>query len=190
MIIPEAVRQLHLCSAFKGYAVSVMDCISCTNEAVVYVRDNDVTRVSELVLNPFQGEAFIGKNPQQAELCLLSIDHKLVDNHPGGIADCALFNTNIFCFVEFKTNAMGHSLRDVENTYDSAISQIESTLKLFDDKIKAAHSDLFKKVNDVVCHIVVSSRFPRNLAMEQNYAVAFATKWKLELSFENIRTFS
>lgn len=38
--------------------------------------------------------------------------------------------------------------------------------------------------------IVVASKFPRNLAMEQNYIVAFAQKWKLELSFENNQSFS
>lgn len=190
MIIPEAVRQLHLCVAFKGYAVPLMDCISKSNEAIVYVRDNNLTRVSELVVGLCEEDVFIGENSRQTEICLLSIDHKLINNFPGGIADCALFNTDIFCLVEFKTNAIGRSLKSVEETYETAISQLENTLMLLVDKIKEAHSDLFRIVNDVVCHIVVAPKFPRNLAMEQNYMTAFAMKWKIELSFENNHLFS
>lgn len=190
MSVPKAVRQLHLCAAFRGNAVNVTDCISESNEMLVYVRDNNLTRVSEFVSDPSNDNVFIGENPHQTDLCLLSIDHKLINNYSGGIADCALFNTDIFCFVEFKTNAVGRTLKSVEKTYESAISQIENTLQLFVDKIKMAHSDLYEKVNDVVCHIVVASKFPRNLAMEQNYMIAFATKWKIELSFENNHLFS
>ena len=189
-MIPEAVKQLHLCSAFKGYAAHVMDCISCSNDTIVYVRDNDETRVSELTDDKEHENVFVGYNSQQTNICLLSIDHQLTDNHPGGIADCAVFNTNIFCFVEFKTNAEGRSLESVEKTYQSAILQIENTLLLFEDKIKAAHADLYKAVDDVVCHIVVASKFPRNSAMEQNYMITFATKWRIELSFENYHSFS
>ena len=190
MMIPEAVKQLHLCSAFKGFATDVMDCISCSNNTIVYVRDNDETRISELTEEIESENVFIGYNPQQTNICLLSIDHQLIDNHPGGIADCAVFNKEIFCFVEFKTNAEGRSLESVEKTYLSAISQIENTLLLFVDKIKAAHADLYKVVDDVVCHIVVASKFPRNSAMEQNYMVTFATKWRIELSFESYHSFS
>lgn len=189
-MIPEAVKNLHLCTAFKGYAVHLMNCISCTDDAIVYVRDNDDTHISELTDIPAIENVFIGNNPLRTNICLLSIDHKLVNNHSGGIADCAVFNTNIFCFVEFKTNAEGRSLESVEKTYQSAILQIENTLRLFVEKIKNAHADLYKDVEDIVCHIVVASKFPRDLAMEQNYMVAFAEKWKLELSFENHHSFS
>lgn len=189
-MIPEAIRQLRLCTAFKGYAVPLMDCISCSDDIVVFVRDNDETRISELTDWVDNENVFIGNNPQRTNICLLSIDHKLIDNYPGGIADCAVFNTDIFCFVEFKTNAEGRSLTSVEKTYQSAIQQIENTLELFEDKIKATHADLYQAVKEVVCHIVVASKFPRNLAMEQNYIVAFAQKWRLELSFENSQFFS
>ena len=172
-MIPEAIRQLRLCTAFKGYAVPLMDCISCSDDIVVFVRDNDETRISELTDWVDNENVFIGNNPQRTNICLLSIDHKLIDNYPGGIADCAVFNTDIFCFVEFKTNAEGRSLTSVEKTYQSAIQQIENTLELFEDKIKATHADLYQAVKEVVCHIVVASKFPRNLAMEQNYIVSF-----------------
>ena len=81
-------------------------------------------------------------------------------------------------------------MASVEKTYQSAIQQIENTLELFKNEIKAAHANLYQAVKEVVCHIVVASKFPRNLAMEQNYMVAFAQKWKLELSFENNQSFS
>lgn len=189
-MIPVAVKQLHLCKAFEGYAVSIMDCIRCSNDAIVYVRDNDVIHISEFISGTESEEVFVGYNLKGTEICLLSIDHKLIDNHPGGIADCAVFNTDIFCFVEFKVNAEGRSLKSVESTYHSAISQIENTLQLFIDKINVAHANLLTAVKEVVCHIVVASKFPRDLAMEQNYAVAFAEKWNMELSFENNHSFS
>ena len=189
MTLPEAVRQLHLCSAFKGYAAHVMDCVSCSEDHIVFVRDNDETHISELVYDHMDENVFVGYNPKGTNICVLSIDHKLINNHSGGIADCAVFNTDIFCFVEFKTNAEGRSLDSVEKTYESAISQIENTIQLFVSKIKVAHADLYQIV-DVVCHVVVASKFPRNLAMEQNYMVAFAAKWKTELSFENFQYFS
>lgn len=188
MMIPDAVRQLHLCSAFKGYAIRLMDCVTFSNDVIVYVKDNDSTHISEFTNAKVYKDVFVANNPQQTNICLLSIDHKLINNHPGGIADCAVFNTDIFCFVEFKTNAGGRSLESVDKTYESAISQIENTLMLFMDKINAAHADL--GVVDVMCHIVVAPKFPRNSSMEQNYMVAFATKWKIELSFENNRSFS
>ena len=188
-MIPEAVRQLRLCSAFKGFAAHVMDCVSSSDDIVVYVKDNDTTHISELVTSNDHEDAFVGHNPKQTNICLLAIDHKLVNNHSGGIADCAVFNTDVFCFVEFKTNAQGRTLVSVESTYESAISQIENTLQIFESKMKEVEGDLYKVI-DVVCHIVVSPKFPRNMAMEQNYMVAFATKWKMELSFENNQAFS
>ena len=190
MMIPEAVKQLHLCSAFRGYAIPLIDCVSCSDDTVIYVKDNDETHISEFSTDANNENVFVGDNPQQTNICLLSIDHKLTNNHPGGIADCAVFNTEIFCFVEFKTNAEGRSLTSVEKTYEAALSQIENTLRLFVEKINSAHVDIYKKVKEVVCHIVVASKFPRNLAMEQNYMVAFATKWRIELSFENYQSFS
>lgn len=189
-MIPKAVKQLHLCKAFESYAVHLMECIRCSNDAIVYIRDNDANHISEFINGKDSGNVFVGHNLKETEICLLSIDHKLINNHPGGIADCAVFNTDIFCFVEFKTNAEGRSLKSVESTYVSAILQIENTLQLFIDKINVAHANLFAAVREVVCHIVVASKFPRDLAMEQNYAIAFAEKWNLELSFENHQYFS
>lgn len=188
-MIPEAVKQLRLCYAFRGFSARVMDCVSCSDDAVIYVKDNDTTHISELTtLNDYEN-AFVGYNPKQTNICLLAIDHKLINNYSGGVADCAVFNTEMFSFVEFKTNAQGQTLVSVESTYESAISQIESTLRLFENKVKEVGVDLYEVV-DVVCHIVVSPKFPRNSAMEQNYMVAFADKWKMELSFENNQAFS
>ena len=82
-MIPEAVKHLHLCSAFKGYAVPLLNCISCTDDVIIYVRDNEDTHISELTDITDIENVFIGNNPLRTNICLLSIDHKLTDNHPG-----------------------------------------------------------------------------------------------------------
>ena len=69
MMIPEAVKQLHLCSAFKGYATPLMDCISCSDNAVIYVKDNDDTHISEFTTDTNNENVFIGKFPASKCRC-------------------------------------------------------------------------------------------------------------------------
>lgn len=68
-----------------------------------------------------QHRCMIVNNVEGHEIYLLAIDNKFISNHPGGIADCALFDESLFSFVEFKTNAEGHTTAQVEETYRNAI---------------------------------------------------------------------
>lgn len=184
--IPQAIQQLRLCSAFKGYATPIMDCISTTMDREFYIIDGE-GHISKFI-DSADDKSFRGINPQREKVCLLAIDHKLIDNHKGGIADCALFHTNLFCFIEFKANAEGNSLHSVTQTYEEAISQIESTVALFKQNLEKVHID-FAATIEIVCHVVVSAKFPRNIAMEQNYSIDFTNRTGLELCFNGSQIF-
>lgn len=187
--VDKAIQQLRLCLAFKGYSVDLMDCIETSEETHLYIVDNDENHRSEFIAQEDPDEKhFHAINKENKKIFLLSIDNALIKNHKGGIADCALFDTDLFCFIEFKSNAEGNSLQSVKEIYQKAISQLENTLKLFIDKIKKADADLLATV-EVVCHIVVSAKFPRASPTEQNYSIQFAEKNHLELCFDSYQEF-
>lgn len=187
--IPQAISQLKLRYAFLGYDKDIVSCISTTTDRKIMVIDDE-----ELFYSHFtnQGDqeyrCVIVNNVEGHEIYLLAIDNKFISNHLGGIADCALFDESLFNFVEFKTNAEGHSTPQVEETYRNAMAQIENTYLLFKTKLSKAGVD-FDKVVNIQCNIVVSSRFPRESAIEQQLQVEFAQSLHLDLSFENVIDF-
>ena len=96
----------------------------------------------------------------------------------------ALFDELQFNFVEFKTNALGNSIPQIEYTYKDALGQLDATYTLFRDKINAAGVD-FDRVTEVHCFITVSNHFPRQSAIEQNIVKEAADSVNhLDLSFE------
>lgn len=187
--IPQAISQLKLRYAFRGYDKDIISCISSTSDRQVMVIDDD-----ELFYSRFSNQedqeyrCVIVNNVLGHEIYLLAIDNKFISNHPGGIADCALFDESQFNFIEFKTNAEGPTTEIVELTYRKAMSQLENTYRLFKKKLSDAKVE-FDKVVSIQCYIVVSSRFPRELAIEQQLQVEFAQSTHLELSFENVIDF-
>lgn len=46
MDVPDAIRNLRLCSAFKGHAVDVMDCVDSRNDMQLRVVDDNAVCVS------------------------------------------------------------------------------------------------------------------------------------------------
>jgi hypothetical protein len=188
--VDKAIQQLHLCSAFKGYHADFMNCIETSEETHLYIVDNDENHRSEFIAQEDPDEKhFHAINKENKKIFLLSIDNALIKNHKGGIADCALFDTDLFCFIEFKSNAKCPEIEIVKGNYEKAISQLQSTLDLFKTEIKKAHADLLATVEKVVCHIVVSAKFPRASSMEQNYSIQFAEKNHLELCFDSYQEF-
>lgn len=184
--IPQAISQLKLRYAFLQYNPPILTCIDSTTDANTMVIDDE-----ELFYSHFtdqeeqQHRCLIVNNVEGHEIFLLAIDNKFISNHPGGIADCALFDESIFNFVEFKTNAEGHTTARVEETYRKALEQIENTYRLFKTKLSDAGVN-FDEVVNIQCFIVVSSRFPRVSAIEQQLQVEFAQSLHLDLSFENV----
>lgn len=187
--IPAAVANLRLKSAFKGYAVDVMDCIVSSDLDPLYIIDDDKAHHSRLAsADEILSGGFTGYNPTRKCLHLLSIDNMLMKNTPGGVADCAMFCLDNFAFIEFKTNAEGRTNKSSEETYNKAISQLKNTLRIFSDKLKSVGIDFAIHIT-IVSHIVVSTRFPRSSASELNYMVEFFDNTGTDLSFDNSRIF-
>lgn len=187
--IPQAISQLKLRYAFRGYDKDIISCISTTAEKQVMIIDDEELFYSHFTNQEEQQyRCVIVNNVEGHEIYLLAIDNKFISIHPGGIADCALFDESLFNFVEFKTNAEGRTTARVEETYRNAMGQIENTYRLFKTKLSEVGVN-FDKIVNIQCYIIVSSRFPRESAIEQQLQVEFAQSLHLDLSFENVIEF-
>lgn len=180
--IPNAIKRLKLSRAFKGYNPSVLDCCEFSSEVRIMVVDDDYTHISQ------HEEDFnrccICSNPNRHELIILPLDKKLIKQRVGGIADGAAFDESKFAFLEFKDQAQGNTPDSIKGTYTKAISQLTNALQLFDNKLKNIKID-FRTTINIVCHIIVSDKFPRASALEQNMMIDFAmTNKGVGLSFE------
>lgn len=187
--VPQAISQLKLRYAFLQHNPPILTCIDSSTDANTMVIDDEELFYSHFTDQEDQEyRCVIVNNVEGHEIFLLAIDNKFISNYPGGIADCALFDESLFNFVEFKTNAEGHTTAQVEETYRNAMAQIDNTYRLFKTKLSEVGVDFVKVVN-IQCYIVVSSRFPRESAIEQQLQVEFAQSLHLDLSFENVIEF-
>lgn len=154
------------------------------------VIDDDADNVSRFSdSEEDEPRALVVLNENNRTITLLSIDHKLIADHPGGIADCAVFDDEKFDFVEFKTNAYGNSEESIRDTFEKAYGQLKETLNVFDEKMSSVGINLFETMV-VECRIVVSQRFPRATAAKQNYQALFAEETKgITLYFERLVRF-
>lgn len=185
MKIPEAVMNLKLCWAFRSYKQKVIDCIEVTEEKEFYIYDDEKQKCIIISSDSNRDKACKVINSSGNEVVVLAIDHKLIDNRKGGIADGAVFNMSDFHFVEFKTNAVCQSVISVDETYTKAMDQLISSINLFTTTLNKEKIDFMKKVN-VECHIIVSTVFPRNNAVEMTKSLLFAQQTNgIPLSFEN-----
>ena len=183
--VPEAVRHLRLCRSFRHLQQKVEDCIEVTTEPLFYIEDNPETNSTVITSHPEEDKICKVYNPSTGEAVVLSIDHKLINNRAGGIADGAVFNTDNFHFVEFKTNAMGHTVGAVSATYTKAISQIKAAIEVFTFSLHTSGINFQDQV-EVECHVVVSESFPRNKAEEMTFALLFAQETNgIPLYFDN-----
>lgn len=184
--VPEAVKKLKLKWAFKDIAKPVEDCYTVTKEKVFFIEDDESSKRTVVVRTPNEEKYCKVINSHNTEAVVLSIDNALIMHHAGGIADGAVFNTENFFFVEFKTNAQGNSDMAVDATYRKAMEQLKSTIELFETHLQNANIEFTHTIN-VECNVVVPSTFPRNMAAEMTYALEFAHETKgISLTFENI----
>ena len=180
-----AIDRLRLDEAFStGTHRPFNDCWTVRMDRCLLIVDDDqehYSRFSEDQEN--QWKAIMIVNEENREVVLLSIDNKLIANHRGGIADCAVFDDEQFHLIEFKTNAYGHSEESARDTFDKAISQLEETICVFSDKLQSVSIEFMNAVV-LSCHIVVSNSFPKSKATKQEYRLKFADNHNgIELSF-------
>ena len=102
------------------------------------------------------------------------------------MADGAVFDEQKFVFLEFKDQAQGNSYSAIEDTYSKASNQLTAALHLFEEKMASNRASVnFTASVDVSCHIIVSDKFPRASALEQNMMLSFAMSNNgVALSFE------
>ena len=183
--IPEAVKRLKLANAFRGYNPGVLDCIevSCDRQFMI-VDDAEGTCISKRGEDSYR--CCLCVNSNNNEIVLLPLDKKLIKQRVGGMADGAVFDEQKFVFLEFKDQAQGNSYSAIEETYTKASDQLTAALHLFEERLASNSASVnFKASVDVSCHIIVSNKFPRVSALEQNMMLHFAMSNNgVALSFE------
>lgn len=183
--IPDAVKRLKLASAFRGYNPGVLDCIEVSHDSnFMIVDDAEGTCISKREEDSFR--CCMCVNPDNNEIVLLPIDKKLIKQRVGGMADGAVFDEQKFVFLEFKDQSQGNSYSAIEDTYSKASNQLTAALHLFEEKMASNRASVnFTASVDVSCHIIVSDKFPRASALEQNMMLLFAMSNNgVALSFE------
>ena len=172
--IPTAIKKLNMARAFRGYNPGVRDFYeSSMDERVMIIDDEDCTHITTNENDIHR--CCVCLNPNQHELIILPLDKKLIKQRVGGMADGAAFDESKFAFLEFKDQAQGNTPAAVEETYTKAASQLTAALNLFIEKLKDDKTAIeFTKATNVVCHIIVSEKFPRASALEQNMMLTFA----------------
>lgn len=189
--IPDAVKRLKLASAFRGYNPGVLDCIEVSHDSIfMIVDDAEGTCISKREEDSFRCCLCI--NPNNREIVLLPLDKKLIKQRAGGMADGAVFDDQKFVFLEFKDQAQGNSYGAIEDTYTKASSQLTAALHLFEEKMASNSASInFTASVDVSCHIIVSDKFPRASALEQNMMLSFAMSNNgVALSFDKVVVFN
>lgn len=190
---PISITQLRLLSSFNGFAVNITDCLTIHSDEIFYAYDDKALKYSvctnsipsELLLNQ---EYFTIKNDSKKNIIFWSIDGKFITKSKMQKCDCAIFDENTFCLVEFKTDSEGKSTETKEDIINHAQAQIITTYKLIEEKIKAKGVDLLDKVT-IEGHICLSKRYPRKTSEEMSLQALFAEKNKFGLFFDRIKEF-
>lgn len=180
----DAIDKLKLDEAFaQGTFRPFNECWTVRMDRELLVVDDDNQKYSRFSDNPEEAvKALIVINEKNKQIILLSIDNKLIASHPGGITDCALFDTDQFRFIEFKTNAYGNSENAIRDTFEKASHQLVETIHVFTDRMKKVNIT-FEDITVISCHIVVSHSFPKSKAMKQEFQLAFAEETGYALDF-------
>ena len=188
-VLPQSIADLHLMQAFKGYAVPISQCIKSSTNEMIFVADKEQERYSDFVASQSieykLGKVLIIHNEQLKEIVLIQIDNKLISSSSSQPrCDCAIADDKKFCFVEFKTNAIGNTEDAYSQTYKTAMKQLSKSIQLFADKTQQVGFPL-KDRRKLSAHICTSLRFPRIQTSEIGYAVKFGLLEHLPLYFDN-----
>lgn len=150
------------------------ECWTVRMDSELMVIDDDEEKYSRFTDNFDDAQkALLVINENNRQIVLLSVDNKLIKDHEGGIADCALFDDKQFHFVEFKTNAYGNSNEQVRVTFDKAVCQLKETIRVFNERLQKVNIQ-FEDAVTLSCYVVVSQRFPKSRAIKQEYQISFA----------------
>ena len=112
-ILPDAIKQLRLCSALRNCGrVKVEDVFDKSDDENLYVYDDQSLVYSDwmnVIPTAFMSKTFHDQNPNITTLVLLPLDGCIITGKnitKGGICDCALLTDKEMSLVEFKTNVL------------------------------------------------------------------------------------
>ena len=112
-ILPDAIKQLRLCSALRNCGwVKVEDVFDKSDDENLYVYDDQSLGYSDwmnVIPTAFLSKTFHVQNPNRTTLVLLPLDGCIITGKnitKGGICDCALLTDKEMSLVEFKTNVL------------------------------------------------------------------------------------
>lgn len=183
----ESIDKLQLDLIFGNHFNNCWTVRADSRLLVVDDGDSKISRFSDDELDVER--ALVIVNNKNKVITLISIDHALIDNHPGGIADCAVMDEQKIAFVEFKTNAYGNNEESIRENFEKACSQLKETLDVFGNKLIAQGIDL-NEVMAIECRIIVAHRFPRATAIKQDFRAQFAEETNgIDLLFERLIQF-
>ena len=165
-ILPDAIKQLRLCSALRNCGrVKVEDVFDKSDDENLYVYDDQSLGYSDwmnVIPTAFLSKTFHVQNPNRTTLVLLPLDGCIITGKnitKGGICDCALLTDKEMSLVEFKTNVLStnnltilqratEAKDQLWHTYDSIINPkcqkvgIDITLKVSIDFYVVFDNDL------------------------------------------------
>lgn len=132
--LPDAIKQLRLCSALRSCGrVKLEDAFDKSDDENLYVYDdgnigysvwdNDEHAVS-------LSKTFHAQNPNRNTLVLLPLDGCIITGAhviQGGVCDCALLTDKEMSLVEFKTNASSELDETIFGNAEKAIKQLWHT---------------------------------------------------------------
>lgn len=191
---PLAISQLSLKNSFKGYATPVAECIEVFSDALLYAYEPDDLKYSVCSKNIpiellFDNRYFTIINKSNKDIVFWAIDGKFLKSGNRQRCDCAIFDENVLCFVEFKTRSEGTTIESREEIIQHAQNQIISTCKFIEDQIKTQKNINLRDKVDLEGHICLSKRFPRKTSEEMNIQALFAKENKFGLYFDGIKEF-
>lgn len=177
-MIPTYLNDLQLDAVFATYC-SRVDRYILESTCDEHVVDSCAHRICGFVSSTFgQVEDALLKffaigNPNGGRYSLLQIDNGIIQSSSTKKCDCAIINDTWLCFIEFKANAHSNNLTTIEGNYLKAITQLSTTIRLFDN-YHLSHAIDFRSLRGVEAYICFRHGYPRNTSSQMNYQVSFA----------------
>jgi hypothetical protein len=129
----EIIRRLD--HVFRGRRVRPSVCISPHDTPAFCIEDDKVSERCRVVIadeEDKQQRYFEVMNEQQQVIYLWAVDGCFLSSTQGRRCDGIIFNETDFCFLEFKLNAHGTSLKTILDNRKEAVAQIKATKRFLD----------------------------------------------------------
>ena len=196
--LPDAVKQLRLCSALRNCGqAGVDDAFEQSDDENMYVYDNESlgysvwTNDEHTVSLP---KTFNAQNPDKNTLILLPLDGRIITGKniiQGGVCDCALLTNKEMSFVEFKTNVLSANDLTILQRANEAIDQLWHTYDgIINPKCQKVGVEVKQKVS-IDFYVVFDNnlRVTGAQASLQNLQNEFLLDKHYQLYFQNHKQF-